>query len=197
MVSLEVFFDILRLPHTVISNSEKLTHPKVQCQEPKTGQQKIQLYYEDDPLCPSSYIIYVSMSVHLHSAHSLYTVQYSWLDRSANVMCRWEGVVSGLGPPAGRRWWRIWRGGGGRRAAPPAVHMQCISSSISIEEETDRRECQGRHCCLWDGIHSIPCRTTDLAPWWFEEQPLGRKDASELWMFFQNLFFKSSLLVNG
>ena len=29
MVSL-VFFDILQLPHTVISNSEKLTHPNVQ-----------------------------------------------------------------------------------------------------------------------------------------------------------------------
>ena len=28
MVSL-VFFDILQLPHTVISNSEKLTHPNV------------------------------------------------------------------------------------------------------------------------------------------------------------------------
>ena len=28
MVSL-VFFDILQLPHTVISNSEKLTHPSV------------------------------------------------------------------------------------------------------------------------------------------------------------------------
>ena len=25
-----VFFDILQLPHTVISNSEKLTHPSVQ-----------------------------------------------------------------------------------------------------------------------------------------------------------------------
>ena len=30
MVSL-VFFDILQLPHTVISNSEKLTHPNVHC----------------------------------------------------------------------------------------------------------------------------------------------------------------------
>ena len=26
------------------------------CREPKTGQQKVQRYYEDDPLCPSSYI---------------------------------------------------------------------------------------------------------------------------------------------
>ena len=31
----------------------------VRCQEPKTGQQKVQLYYEDDPLCPSKYIIYL------------------------------------------------------------------------------------------------------------------------------------------
>ena len=30
MVSL-VFFDILQLPHTVISNSEKFTHPTVHC----------------------------------------------------------------------------------------------------------------------------------------------------------------------
>ena len=32
-----------------------------------------------------------------------------------------------------------------------------------IEEETDRREGKGRRCCLGDGIHSIPCRTTDFA----------------------------------
>ena len=32
---------------------------KGQCWEPKTGQQKVHLYYEDDPLCPSSYIIYM------------------------------------------------------------------------------------------------------------------------------------------
>ena len=31
----------------------------VQCREPKTGQQKVQLYYEDDPIYPSSYIIYL------------------------------------------------------------------------------------------------------------------------------------------
>ena len=30
----------------------------VHCRELKTGQEKVQLYYEDDPLCPSSYIIY-------------------------------------------------------------------------------------------------------------------------------------------
>ena len=30
MVSFSFFFDILQLPHSVISNSEKLTHPTVQ-----------------------------------------------------------------------------------------------------------------------------------------------------------------------
>ena len=32
---------------------------EVQYQETKTEQQKVQLYYEDDPLCPSSYISYL------------------------------------------------------------------------------------------------------------------------------------------
>ena len=31
----------------------------VHCMEPKTGQQKVQLYYEGDSLCPSSYVIYL------------------------------------------------------------------------------------------------------------------------------------------
>ena len=31
MVSLVFVVDILQLPHTVISNSEKLTHPNVHC----------------------------------------------------------------------------------------------------------------------------------------------------------------------
>ena len=30
----------------------------VYCWEPKIGQQKVQLYYEDDPLCPSSYYVF-------------------------------------------------------------------------------------------------------------------------------------------
>ena len=30
---------------------------QVLCQEPKTGQQKVKLYYEDDPLRPSGNII--------------------------------------------------------------------------------------------------------------------------------------------
>ena len=34
----------------------------VKCQEPKTRQQKVQLYYEDDPLCPSGHIIYLLYS---------------------------------------------------------------------------------------------------------------------------------------
>ena len=40
----------------------------------------------------------------------------------------------------------------------------CNTCSLSIEEETDRRESKGRRCCLGDRIRSIPCRTTDLAP---------------------------------
>ena len=35
---------------------------QVKCQEPKTRQQKVQLYYEDDPLCPSGHIIYLLYS---------------------------------------------------------------------------------------------------------------------------------------
>ena len=35
---------------------ERISNPE--CHEHKTGQQKVQLYYEDDPLCPSWYIIY-------------------------------------------------------------------------------------------------------------------------------------------
>ena len=31
----------------------------VRCREPYTGQQKVQLYYEEDPLCPSNYIMYL------------------------------------------------------------------------------------------------------------------------------------------
>ena len=31
----------------------------IQCQEPKTWQQKVQLYHEDDPLLSSSYTIYL------------------------------------------------------------------------------------------------------------------------------------------
>ena len=37
------------------------TNLKVQCPEPETGQQKVQLYYEDDPICQSS-PYYLSMA---------------------------------------------------------------------------------------------------------------------------------------
>ena len=36
---------------------------QVQCREPKTGQQKVQLYYEDDPLWPSRYMIYLCLGI--------------------------------------------------------------------------------------------------------------------------------------
>ena len=39
-----------------------------------------------------------------------------------------------------------------------------IATVPTIEEELVRREGKRRRCCLGDGIHSIPCRTTDLAP---------------------------------
>ena len=39
----------------------------VNCQEPKTGKQKVQLYNKDDPLCPSSYIIIHVIGVHCYS----------------------------------------------------------------------------------------------------------------------------------
>ena len=42
-----------------LSSTVHCEQQSVQCQEPKTGQQKVQLYYEDDPLCPSSFIIYL------------------------------------------------------------------------------------------------------------------------------------------
>ena len=32
---------------------------EVQCQEPKIGQQKVELCYKDNPLCPSRYFIYL------------------------------------------------------------------------------------------------------------------------------------------
>ena len=38
-----------------------------------------------------------------------------------------------------------------------------FTSTIDMEEETDKREGKGSHCCLGDGIRSFPCRTTDLA----------------------------------
>ena len=45
----------------------------VQCREPKTGQQKVQLYYEDDPLCPSSYCI-----LFIYVVHSVNIIVYKY-----------------------------------------------------------------------------------------------------------------------
>ena len=38
-----------------------------------------------------------------------------------------------------------------------------------MEEETDNKEGKGRRWCLGDAIHSMPCRTTYLAPGRVEE----------------------------
>ena len=64
-------------------------------------------------------------------------------------------------------------------------HFEQIICS-PIEEETDRREGKCCRCCFGEGILSIPCHTTDLAPcrmiwrkWLIEERTLGRMDASE------------------
>ena len=43
-------------------------------QEPKTGQQKVQLYYQDDPVCPSRYI----MTYLLHRAGALAVCWQVW-----------------------------------------------------------------------------------------------------------------------
>ena len=41
----------------------------IQCREPKTGQQTVQLYYEDNPLCLSSYIIYLQFCTSARWVH--------------------------------------------------------------------------------------------------------------------------------
>ena len=52
----------------------------IQCREPKTGQHKVQHYYKDDPLCPSSYIIYLCQWVSIvHSSHVLYCRVQTWM----------------------------------------------------------------------------------------------------------------------
>ena len=61
--------------------------------------------------------------------------------------------------PSSMSWgpWTTW--------ARLSVAYTRMRSSISYpieEEESDRREDKGRRCCLGDGIHSIPYRTTDL-----------------------------------
>ena len=50
---------------------------KVQCREPKTGQQKVQLYYGDDPLCPSRFIIYLCCQYSATQYKIQPTVQYN------------------------------------------------------------------------------------------------------------------------
>ena len=85
---------------------------------------------------------------------------------------------------------------------PPQVGGCWTQWTLYIQDQTDRSEGKGRHCCLGGRTLSIPSRTTDFAPWriqrigWIEDRTLGR-DASEKWMFFQKLFFKSFLLLNG
>ena len=43
----------------------------VQCREPKTGQQKVQHYYKNDPLCPSSYTIYLQQRFWVQIRHRI------------------------------------------------------------------------------------------------------------------------------
>ena len=98
----------------------------------------------------------------------------------------------------------------------PVLHL-ADGKVLNIEEETDRREGKGRRCSSTELIH-FPCRTTVLAPGWFEEtdekknrRMLGRMDASEKWMiiwftphqtttiskwmFFPIFFFKLTVLL--
>ena len=95
-----------------------------------------------------------------------------------------------------------------------------LDSILIIEEETDRREGKGHRCMLFEGrnsFHSTPHNRFSTRmiwrKWLIEEWTLGRMDASvkwmiiwftpyqtttlPKWMFFQKLFFKSSMLLNG
>ena len=73
------------------------------------------------------------------------------------------------------------------------LRKQQHAAAALLVRGNHRREGKGRCCCLRNGIHSIPCRTTDLAPGWFaenmnwrtrwiEERTLSRMNASEKWM---------------
>ena len=53
----------------------------VNCQEPKTGKQKVQLYNKDDPLCPSSYIIIHVIGVHCYSGLDRSCYLFGWIVR--------------------------------------------------------------------------------------------------------------------
>ena len=76
----------------------------VQCREPKTGQQKVQLYYKDEPFSLSRYIIYLcgalSLSLYLEeTAGGQYEAdqreEEQDLDK-AEVLVRLCGGPSGL-----------------------------------------------------------------------------------------------------
>ena len=54
------------------------------CREPKTGQQKIQLYYDEDPLCPSSYI---TVPYYLCFKLSTYMVNHSLQKHVSCFIC--------------------------------------------------------------------------------------------------------------
>ena len=55
------------------AGSSVAVYAQVQCQEPKIGQQKVQISSEDETLCPSVFIIY------LWFHQSRYTLTYNWL----------------------------------------------------------------------------------------------------------------------
>ena len=92
------------------------------------------------------------------------------------------------------------------------TYLICFVLSLSHRRRNRQKRSKGRRCCLRDGIHSIPCRTTDFAPEWFEEKDnwkngrLAETDASEKCMFSWSTshqtttvpkwipFFKSSFL---
>ena len=48
-------------------------------------------------------------------------------------------------------------------------HWRENANIVAIEEESDIREGKGRRSWLRDGIVSIPYRTRDFPPGWFEE----------------------------
>ena len=50
------------------------------CRKPKTGQQKVELYYKDNPLCPSSYIIHLCPLLCDFDIHLLVTDKTAEMD---------------------------------------------------------------------------------------------------------------------
>ena len=57
---------------------------------------------------------------------------------------------------------------------------------FGIEKESDWIEGKGRRCWLEDEIDSSPCRTSDLAPGWFEEKNEEKKGHLAEWMRWKN-----------